>query len=143
LSKRDQSTAIHRKPGRNQLLTCSFRTRQETRNMSTSIKPKMRPWANGLFGVAAFAAMSANTAAAPISTMTTLTSSEALPVTKVAERQHRTYHAHQARQVRRFYGAAGSVNQRPNSEWHDLDSNNLPFGSREWWDQHWTDINGH
>jgi hypothetical protein len=87
--------------------------------------------------------MSASTAAAPLSTMTGLARSDTLAVTRVAERQHRGYQAHKARQGRRYYGAAGLGDPPRASDWHDLDSNNLPFGSREWWDQHWTNNNGH
>jgi hypothetical protein len=97
---------------------------------------KLRPSISGLFGVVVFATMSVCASAAPISTMTGLARSDTLPVTKVAERQHHGSQAHKARQGRRFYGAAGLDDPPPASDWHDLDSNNLQFGSHQWWEQH-------
>jgi hypothetical protein len=82
--------------------------------------------------------MSASASAAPIGAAGELARIKPA-ITKVVQRHHYVSQARNNRRVRKH----NSDEPRPNSNWRDLDSNNLPFGSREWWDQHWTDINGH
>jgi hypothetical protein len=92
---------------------------------------KLRPWITGLFGVVAFAATNASALAAPISTMSELARSDVLAVTNVVQRKHR------ASQARNRGGSNNpNTNRTSTTDWHDLDSNNLQFGSRQWWDQH-------
>jgi hypothetical protein len=94
---------------------------------------KLRYWING--AIIAVSAMIASASAAPISTMNGIARTDALAVTKVAQRRH--YAAHKTRQVRRFYGAATLGDPTPADwHWHPLDSNDIPFGSAQWWQQH-------
>ena len=112
---------------------------QEKSNMSrpASIRStKLR----SLIGVVAFTAMSASVSAAPIGAMGELARSNAPAATKVVQRHH---YISQGRNNNRQARKHNSDDPRPNSDWHDLDSNNLPFGSSQWWDQHWTENNGH
>src|SRR5262245_55792595 len=103
----------------------------------TSMKTTtLQLWIAGLLGVAALAALSASASAAPISSITGIARNDGIPVTKVAKRQRQGSQAHKARQSRRYYGAAGVDNSPPASDWQDLDSNDLPFGSPQWWRQH-------
>jgi hypothetical protein len=55
-------------------------------------------------------------------------------ITKVVQRHHYVSQVRNNGPARKH----NSDEPRPNSDSHDLDSNSLPFGSREWWDQHWT-----
>ena len=91
---------------------------------------KLRYWINGAIIAVS---MVASASAAPISTMNGIERSDALAVTKVAQRHH--YAAHKTRQARRFYGAATLGDPAP-ADWHPLDSNDIPFGSAQWWRQH-------
>ena len=93
-----------------------------------------RPRIIGLFAVVALSAMSASALAAPIGTIDEF-ASYSPGITKVADRQPHGSQAHNGRQVRRFYGAAG-LGDPPADNWQPRDSNNLQFGSAQWWQQH-------
>jgi hypothetical protein len=108
---------------------------------------KVRCWINA--AVVALSTMIASASAAPISTMSGLARSDALPITKVTERKHygsQAYNYHKnggngrARQGGRFHGwrsGFATASDYPSADnWNPHDSNDISFGSAQWWEQH-------
>jgi hypothetical protein len=83
-----------------------------------------------IVGVVAMSAMAINASAAPMSTLGGLAKSIVLALTNVVQRKHCDSQA-------RKRGGSRNPNKNRSSTtgYHELDSNNLPFGNRQWWDQ--------